>query len=293
MANTNTGPRVVAHCVLRNGQKVLLIRFEEPGTGRIGWRAPGGGIELGETSEEAVRREIREEVGVELDVLKFRGPVEGFIEWRGEQEHEIVFLFEGWPREWGRLAESDRIEGVEASGRTLDLRWVDPGTILGSGDLMYPEGVWPVLLGHVTRYIRPTALCVIERDGTYLAFDIWDALTQRKLVRFPGGGIEHGELAIDAVRREMREEFGTELEDVRFLGVIENIFGMKGLPAHEIVFLFAGRATNEAIYAVDENVAVEENETVPLRWVPLEELESGGTTLVPVGALELLRKQQH
>lgn len=292
MANTNTGPRVVAHCVLRRGRKVLLIRFEEPGTGRVGWRAPGGGIELGETSEEAVRREIREEVGVEIEVLKFRGAVEGFIEWQGEREHEIVFLFEGWLREWGRLALSERVAGVEASGKRLDLRWVDPNDLLTRGELMYPEGVWPVLLRHLTQHVRPAALCAIERDGAFLAFDIWDALTQRKVVRFPGGGIDYREYAIDAVRREMREELNTELDDVRFLGVIENIFGLKELPAHEIVFLFSARATNEAIYALDRNVAVEANEIVPLRWVALEEIESGRTTLVPDGALELIRKHR-
>lgn len=270
----------------------MLIRFEEPGTGRIGWRAPGGGIELGETSEQAVRREILEEVGIELDILKFRGVVEGFIRWRGEDEHEIVFLFEGRPNEWGRLAESDRVEGIEANGRALDLRWVDPGAVLGSGDLMYPEGIWPILLGHLAQSIRATALCAIEREGAYLAFDIWDPLTKRKLVRFPGGGIEHGEYAIDAIRREMREELDTELEDVRLLGVLENIFGFQSQPGHEVVFLYTARATNDSIYAADENVAVEANENVPLRWVTLAELESGETTLVPEGAMELLRKPQ-
>jgi 8-oxo-dGTP pyrophosphatase MutT (NUDIX family) len=255
----------------------------------VGWRAPGGGIELGETSEQAVRREILEEVGVELDILKFRGAVEGFIRWRGEDEHEIVFLFEGRPKEWGRLAESDRIEGIEENGKTLDLHWVDPRTILGSGDLMYPEGIWPTLLRHYSQQIRATALCAIERDGAYLAFDIYDPITKRNLVRFPGGGIEHGEFSVDAVRREMREELNTELADLRLLGVLENIFGFQGQPAHELVFLFAARAANAAIYATNENVAAETNEEVPLRWVTLEEMTSGGTVLVPEGALELLR----
>ncbi len=292
MAKANSGPRVVAHCVLRRDERVLLIRFEEPGTGRVGWRAPGGGVELGETSETAVRREIREELGIELDILKSRGAVEGFIHWRNEDEHEVVFLFEGRPKAWGRLAESERVDGIEASGKTLDLRWVDPGAILGSGDLMYPEGIWPILLGHLAQSIRATALCAIERQGAYLAFDIYDPLTRRRLVRFPGGGIEHGENSFDAVRREMREELNTELEGLRLLGVLENIFGMKGFSGHEIVFLFAARATNEAIYAADENVAVEATENVPLRWATLAELKSDETTLVPEGALELLLQRR-
>ncbi len=50
-----------------NGRVLLLKHRFRPGTG---WGMPGGFIEAGEQPEEALRRELREEVGLELENLK-------------------------------------------------------------------------------------------------------------------------------------------------------------------------------------------------------------------------------
>jgi len=57
--------------VLDPDDRILLVRFLFP-TGKTFWATPGGGIEAGESSEEAIRRELAEEAGLEgVDV----GPV--------------------------------------------------------------------------------------------------------------------------------------------------------------------------------------------------------------------------
>jgi len=63
-------PKLAVDCIIRVGDKVLLIhRRNEP----VGWALPGGFVEYGETVENAVRREMREETGLELaDLEQFR-----------------------------------------------------------------------------------------------------------------------------------------------------------------------------------------------------------------------------
>ena len=57
--------------VLDPEDRILLVRFLFP-TGKTFWATPGGGIEAEESSEEAIRRELAEETG--LDAVDI-GPV--------------------------------------------------------------------------------------------------------------------------------------------------------------------------------------------------------------------------
>jgi ADP-ribose pyrophosphatase YjhB (NUDIX family) len=59
-------PRVGVGAVIVEGDRVLLVqRGNEPGRGL--WAIPGGVLELGETVADAVRREIAEETGLEIE----------------------------------------------------------------------------------------------------------------------------------------------------------------------------------------------------------------------------------
>jgi 8-oxo-dGTP diphosphatase len=58
---------IVAACVLLNEARELLIAKRPPGRSLAGlWEFPGGKVEQGEQPEEALIRELKEELGIEI-----------------------------------------------------------------------------------------------------------------------------------------------------------------------------------------------------------------------------------
>jgi ADP-ribose pyrophosphatase YjhB (NUDIX family) len=70
MTTRRFGARVL---VFDADDRVLLFRLVNPRSGNTWWATPGGGVEHGEKSVEAARRELREETGIEAEELA--GPV--------------------------------------------------------------------------------------------------------------------------------------------------------------------------------------------------------------------------
>lgn len=67
MATAGTGPRLrraARALIIDPDDRVLLAPFDLPHTSL--WAAPGGGLEGDETNLDALRRELREEVGIDL-----------------------------------------------------------------------------------------------------------------------------------------------------------------------------------------------------------------------------------
>ena len=74
--------------------------------------------------------------------------------------------------------------------------------------------------------IRPIAICVC-RDGERIL--VAEYLEKGRLYYRPlGGAIEFGEHGSEAIQREFREEIAAELRDVRYLGLLENIYTVEG-----------------------------------------------------------------
>ncbi|MEW6209601.1 MAG: NUDIX hydrolase [Acidobacteriota bacterium] len=79
--------RVVGVAVHDN--RVLLHQAE----GDNFWVFPGGRAEFGETAEQTLKREMREELGVEIEVVRLLWVVENFFIYADKQYHEIALYF--------------------------------------------------------------------------------------------------------------------------------------------------------------------------------------------------------
>ena len=72
------------------------------------------------------------------------------------------------------------------------------------------------------------ALIVDAQGRLFLAQRGPLAKNERGLWEFPGGAVEFGERLADALRREMREEFGIEIEVLELLDVVDHILPGEG-----------------------------------------------------------------
>jgi ADP-ribose pyrophosphatase YjhB (NUDIX family) len=71
VAYSNPKPTATAVCVDRDGRVLLTRRAVEPRPGS--WDLPGGFVDEHEHPLEALRRELREETGLEIEPLEFLG----------------------------------------------------------------------------------------------------------------------------------------------------------------------------------------------------------------------------
>ena len=78
--------------IVNDKNETLLLKRTAKTRNRAGfWAKPGGGLEFGDKIEDTVRREIKEEVGVDIEIIKFLGFTENII--KEENQHWIPFNY--------------------------------------------------------------------------------------------------------------------------------------------------------------------------------------------------------
>ena len=98
--------------IWRDGRLLLVMRRKAPEAGH--WSLPGGKVDFGERVVDAVRREVAEEIGVEIELTRPLGVVETLV----EGQHWVSPIYEA------------RIVSGEPLNREPDkheaLVWADP-----------------------------------------------------------------------------------------------------------------------------------------------------------------------
>jgi len=73
MTNKYILSKVSVNCFIVKRGKILLVQQARPKHAHEKWSVPGGKINQGESFDEAVKREVKEEIGLNVDSLKFLG----------------------------------------------------------------------------------------------------------------------------------------------------------------------------------------------------------------------------
>ena len=75
--------------VLMQDDRILVQRDREGAD----YALPGGHVKIGETTEEALVRELKEETGVDIQCRRFLWTEECFWNWNGTDAHNIAFYY--------------------------------------------------------------------------------------------------------------------------------------------------------------------------------------------------------
>lgn len=134
--------------------------------------------------------------------------------------------------------------------------------------------------------IRNIAVGLVVRDG-HAFVEVYPATGRHGVfARALGGGIEFGETAGEAVRREFSEELGVELGTADPLAITENIFDAGGARGHEVVHVFTVGSADLDSLGLDAELPILDNHTTA-RWIALAALRAENPPFFPIGMIDL------
>lgn len=135
--------RPLAVGVARRNGDVFVEELYDTTAGERFYRPVGGGIEYGEASTDALRREFNEELDVEIDLVDYLGTIENVFTYEGTSGHEVAIVHEIAlpPAFAGALP----VEGKEDDGTTYTADWQTLSTIATENVPLYPDGMLALL----------------------------------------------------------------------------------------------------------------------------------------------------
>lgn len=126
--------RVSALIVDKAEQKVLLFNVE----GREFYMLPGGKIKQLEESKDAIKREIKEEIGWDDLEYNFLGISEEFVEAKGTKNHQISLLYKAVYKDVIKETEFNGLDGTWSNFKWVDIKDIENYKI-------YPKNVKTIL----------------------------------------------------------------------------------------------------------------------------------------------------
>lgn len=106
-----------------------------------------------------------------------------------------------------------------------------------------------------------------------------------------GGRVEIGEDSSSAIKREVLEEIGKEIEITGYISTIENFFEMKGSKYHEIMFVYKAEFKEDVDKKITHTLKnVEGKDYLQYEWLDLEKIDE--YLILPLVIKEILKENK-
>jgi len=126
--------RPAAYALIVHDGKLLLLKLRASGK----YHLPGGGIKIGERMTESLKRETREETGIEIDVEQLAHFEELFFYYdpSGRAYHGLHFYYHCRARTFGLLADESVDDGSAEQPRWITIQGLHAEDFQHQGELI-------------------------------------------------------------------------------------------------------------------------------------------------------------
>ena len=127
--------------IAKKDNKILVSEGYDKIKDKTFYRCLGGGIEFQETSQEALKREFKEEINIDIEVEEFCGIAENIFTFQGQKGHEIVFFYNI------KIKDEDYKEVypiIDDDGEDVAI-WIDIDEFKNNKKILYPEEIFKYL----------------------------------------------------------------------------------------------------------------------------------------------------
>lgn len=127
--------------IVKKNNKILVSEGYDKTKNQTFYRSIGGGIEFLENSREALKREFKEEINVDVNVGNFVGISENIFSYNGKNAHELILFYDV------DINDSDYKEKYHIidDNCETDAIWVDIDKFLNRELIIYPKEMFEYL----------------------------------------------------------------------------------------------------------------------------------------------------
>jgi 8-oxo-dGTP diphosphatase len=271
--------RVSVKGAIISDHKVLLLKRANTHK----WELPGGTVEHGESIFDALKREMREETGLQsIHILQPIGNWDKVSGHETYQEHRIVLMYQIHPDSFDIILSEEHTEYQWIDRETLELIDINENyrehlkKILTTAPINNQSAVAKLTVGVILRHHNHYLL--LQRSPQDHSFQLqW---------QFVVGAVEAGQNLEQAACREVFEETGIDITEKSLHFQESFLFGSEipGEPRRLMTFFMIDLETKPRVMLSEEHVSYD--------WVKIEDLDAFDTVMPnsPLGTKALIQK---